>query len=234
VASLTAYVATSDDEGLQLHQYLPGTVEHRLTDGREVCASVTTDYPHDGEIRVRIDRDDDQPWSLSLRVPGWAVQGATVTVAGETRPVDPGYVTERRTWRRGDEVVLSLPMAPRFTYPDVRIDAVGGCVAVERGPLVFALESVDVPNVESVDELRVDTSQPPRLVDGRVTVHCRRVRPYDHDWPYRPDPTESAPVVGEEVHEVALVEYRAWANRGPSTMRVWLATTTDRRMSEVE
>ncbi|MBM7494296.1 DUF1680 family protein [Micromonospora luteifusca] len=224
LASLTAYVATSDDEGLQLHQYLPGTIEHRLADGRDLRVSVATDYPHAGQIRVRIESDDDQPWSLTVRVPGWAAEGATLTIAGDTRPVGPGVVTERRTWRRGDEVVLSLPMAPRFTHPDARIDAVRGCVAVEHGPLVLALESVDVPDVETVDELRVDTSQPPRLVNGRVTVHCRRVHPREHDWPYRTDAVESTPTLGEGLDEVALVAYHDWANRGPSTMRVWLPT----------
>jgi DUF1680 family protein len=216
LASLTAYVATADDEGLQLHQYVPGTVEHQ---GRSL--TVATGYPHDGEIRVRIGSDDDQPWSLTLRVPGWATRGATLTVAGETRPVGPGYVTEHRTWRRGDEVCLSLPMAPRFTYPDTRIDAVRGCVAVERGPLVLALESVDVPGAASVDDLRVDTSRPPVLAGGRVTVRCRRAHPHDHDWPYREDPAESAPAMDGAL-DVPLVAYHAWANRGPSTMRVWL------------
>ncbi|WP_233512429.1 glycoside hydrolase family 127 protein [Micromonospora deserti] len=229
LASLTAYVATVDDEGLQLHQYLPCTVEHRLADGRDLCVTVATDYPRSGQIRVRIDSDDDHPWSLSLRVPDWAAQGATVTVAGDTRPVGPGVVTERRTWRRGEEIVLSLPMAPRFTYPDERIDAVRGCVAVEYGPLVLALESVDVPGIQTVDEVRVDTSQPPRLVDGRVTVRCRRVHPQNHEWPYRTDAAESAPVVGQGLDEVALVEYHAWANRGPSTMRVWLPTVPTSR-----
>ncbi|TDB71275.1 glycoside hydrolase family 127 protein [Micromonospora sp. KC723] len=222
LASLTAYVATSDDEGLQLHQYMPGTVEHRRADGRYLCLTIATDYPHGGEVRVRIDSDHDDPWSLSLRVPGWAGQGATVTVDGATRPVGPGMVTERRRWRRGDEVLLALPVAPRFTYPDPRIDAIRGCVAVEHGPLVLALESVDVPGVENVDELRVDTSQPPRVVDGRVTVSCRRVRLRDHEWPYHTDAAGSAGVVGEEIYTVPLVEYRAWANRGPSTMRVWI------------
>jgi DUF1680 family protein len=219
LASLTAYVATSDDEGLQLHQYVPGTVAHSRADGRELRVSVATEYPRDGEIRVRIDSDDDEPWSLTLRVPGWAASGATLTVGSDTRAVGPGFVTERRSWRRGDEVVLSLPMAPRYTYPDTRIDAVRGCVAVERGPLVFAVESVDVPGVETVDQLRVDTGQPPRLVDGRVTVRFRRVHPDEHDWPYHATPT---PALDGEPVDVPLVEYHAWANRGPSTMRVWL------------
>ncbi|QOC92820.1 glycoside hydrolase family 127 protein [Micromonospora craniellae] len=227
MASLSAYVATCDDEGLQLHQYLPGTIAHRLPDGRERRLVISTDYPHDGEIRVRVDSDDDRPWSLSLRVPDWGVDGATVTVDGATRPVAPGVVTEQRTWRRGDEVVLSLPMVPRFTYPDSRIDAVRGCVAVERGPLVFALESVDVPEVATVDELRIDTSRAPRLVDGRIVVRCRRVRPRDHEWPYRADAAESSPAPVEMFDEVALVPYHAWANRGPSTMRVWIPVDGD-------
>lgn len=228
LASLTAYVATSDDEGLQLHQYVPGLVRHRRADGRELCVTVATGYPYDGEIRVRIDSDGTgggtaDPWSLSLRVPGWATEGATLTVGGRARPVSPGVVTERRAWRRGDEVVLSLPMAPRFTYPHSRIDAVRGCVAVERGPLVYALESVDVPGVETVDDLRVDTSRPPRMAGHRVTVRCERVRADEPDWPYRSHPNGSGPVAA--LDEVPLVAYHAWANRGPSTMRVWLPTT---------
>lgn len=223
LASVAAYAATTDDEGLQLHQYMSGSIEHRLTDGREVRVTIATDYPYDGEIRVRIDSATDRPWSLSLRVPGWAVAGASLTVDGMTRPVNPGVVTERRSWRSGDEVVLRLPMAPRFTYPDPRIDAVRGCVAVERGPLVLALESVDVTEIESVDELRVDVSTLPRTVDGRVFVRCRRLATGDPEWPYRSSWEESPAAGRATIADVPLVAYHAWANRGPSTMRVWLA-----------
>ncbi|ROP34876.1 hypothetical protein EDD40_0080 [Saccharothrix texasensis] len=219
LASLAAYVATSDDEGVQLHQYAEGTVEGRLPGGRGVRLVVTTRYPADGEVRVRVDSDDERPWTLSLRVPAWARDGATLTAGGTTRPVAPGTVAERRTWRRGDEVVLSLPMAPRFTHPDPRIDAVRGCVAVERGPLVLAVESVDVPGLDAVDRLRVDPAVPPEVVDGRVVVRCARVALPEPGWPYRHDP---APVGAPEFEDVPLVPYHEWANRGPSTMRVWL------------
>ncbi|MFC0527483.1 glycoside hydrolase family 127 protein [Phytohabitans kaempferiae] len=224
LASLAAYVATTDDEGLQIHQYVTGTIAHGPADGPERRVTVTTAYPDAGEIRVRIDSDDDRPWTLSVRVPAWAGQGATLTAGGETRPVAPGYATERRTWRGGDEVVLNLPVAPRFTYPDGRIDAVRGCVAVERGPLVLAVESVDVPGGEDLDELRVDTSQPPTLADGRVTVRCRRLEPHDHDWPYNGSEAAPAATATADLLEVPLIAYHDWANRGPSTMRVWLPT----------
>jgi len=228
LASLSAYVATADDDGLQLHQYMSGTVGHRQADGQEFRVTVTTGYPHDGEVRVRIDgAAADRPWSLSLRVPGWATQGASIEIGGHARSVGPGVVTERRLWQPGDEVVLRLPMEPRFTYPDPRIDAVRGCVAVERGPLVMALESVDVPAAASVNELRVDATRPPRVVDGRVVVRCRRLSAHDQDWPYsaRTDERqEPRPDQAVELGDVPLVAYHAWANRGPSTMRVWLPT----------
>jgi len=187
-----------------------------------VRLDVATGYPFNGRIRVRIDSTPDRPWSLTLRVPAWAAGGARLTVAGRARPVSAGPVTERRVWQRGDEVVLELPMAPRFTHPDPRIDAVRGCVAVEQGPLVLAVESVDVPSVATVDELRVDVARPPRLVDGRVVVDGRRAVGADAeaeaDWPYQ---AATAPGRGEPM-ELPLVPYYRWANRGPSTMRVWL------------
>lgn len=112
-------------------------------------------------------------------------------------------------------------MAPRFTYPDPRIDAVRGCVAVERGPLVLALESVDVAEVESVDELRVDVSPPPRTVDGRVFVRCRRLATGDPEWPYRSSWEESPAAGHATIADMPLVAYHAWANRGPSTTHVF-------------
>jgi DUF1680 family protein len=213
VAGLSGYVATSDDDGIQLHQYVTGTIDGRLT--------VTTRYPADGEIRVRVDQDSDEPWTLSLRVPAWAGDGATLTVGGHTWEAEPGYVSERRRWQRGDEALLCLPMMPRFTHPDPRVDAVRGCVAVERGPLVYALESVDLPDGMGVDEVRIDAETPPRLVDGRVVVRGRRISIADRESPYAAEPPS---VVADDLGEIPLVAYHAWANRGPSSMRVWLPT----------
>ena len=68
--------------------------------------------------------------------------------------------------------------------PDPRIDAIRGCVAVERGPIVMCAESVDLPAGRHVDVLRVDPSVPPRDEDGSVVVAARFVDPPDQPWPY--------------------------------------------------
>ncbi|HEX5858597.1 MAG TPA: beta-L-arabinofuranosidase domain-containing protein [Microbacterium sp.] len=220
-ASLTAYVATTDDQGLQLHQYAAAEIDTTLPDGQRVALTVETNYPDDGVVRVIAGRSSRAPWSLTLRVPSWA-EGAVLRAPGEDdRVVAPGTVTVRRAFEEGDVVELDLPMQPRFTHPDPRIDAVRGCVVVERGPEVFALESVDSAAAalgEDVSDLRIDASVPPHETGGRVYVRAVRSNTGSHAWPYGGVDvgTPSAP------QEVPLVAYHDWAGRGPSTMRVWI------------
>jgi DUF1680 family protein len=217
LASLAAYVATVDDDGLQLHQYAECEVRTRLPNGESVGVRVQTRYPADGDVRVEILDAPSRPWTLSLRVPQWAASGATVTTGDEERSVAPGYVTLRRAFQKGDAVQLTLPLSPRWTWPHPRIDAVRGTVAVERGPLVLCMESVDLG--ASVNDVRVDTSVPPRDRDGVAHVVAATVDTADPSWPY--GSRENA-VAGPELREVPLVPYHQWANRGPATMRVWL------------
>ncbi|HCT79042.1 MAG TPA: hypothetical protein DGG94_08920 [Micromonosporaceae bacterium] len=206
LASLECYLATGDQDGIQLHQYAPA----RLANGN-VVLEVETDYPWEGRIRVRVLASPAQPWQLSLRVPAWA-SGATL----DGQPVAPGYATLSRSWRPGEVVVLDLPTSPRWTRPDPRIDAVRGCVAVERGPLVYCLESP-----ESVDLIAVDTQRPLAIEGADIVAQGHRLNVVIGQWPYGNLDAAAAQDV-----ELRLIPYHRWANQGPSTMRVWLPLTT--------
>src|SRR5690606_28096693 len=140
-ASLAAYVATADDDGVQVHQFASCTVRTVLPDGTTAAFEVVTEYPVDGRIRVRIVEDGER--TLSRRVAVWARGAALRDGAQPAGVVPPGLVSLRRAFRAGAVVALARPVAPRFTSPDPRVDAVRGCVAVERGPEVMALESID-------------------------------------------------------------------------------------------
>lgn len=189
LSGLEGYLATTDDEGVQLHQYAPGAV----TAG-ETALTVETEYPWDGLVRVRVVAAPG-PFTLSLRVPAWA-EGATVGGA----PAGPGYARVQAA--AGDVVELRLPMEVRTTTAHPRVDAVRGCVALERGPLVYAAEQAD--HDTPVDDLRIDLAAP------RSSEH-------------RPDLLGGVTVV--TAGELTLVPYYAWANRGPAPMRVWIPTT---------
>ncbi|KAB1867426.1 glycoside hydrolase family 127 protein [Microbacterium algeriense] len=201
-ASLAAYVATADDDGVQLHQYAPSSVRTRLADGTVVALDVSTGYPADGRVRITV--QEDARFTLTLRVPGWA-EGALVRVLsgdGESsEPARPGAVSVRRSYRAGDVVELALPIVPRVTSPHPMVDAVRGSVAIERGPEVLALESIDL----GADVGEAVAAGDPIDRDGAVVL------------PVRSRSTG-------EVVEAPLVAYHDWARRGPSTMRVWIPT----------
>ena len=235
LASLDSYLATTDADGVQLHLYAPSEFVIG-TGGDQVRLTVRTDYPWDGRIRVDVDETPDREWTLSLRVPAWA-QGATLTVGGEEQHATAGsYARLRRRWHAGETVELTLPMRVRLTTADDRIDAVRGCVAIERGPLVYAVEQVDQPDGVVLDDLRVDVGQPctvehrPDLLGGVSTVGVRGwVGRHDAaPWPYRNDgqPNDGQQNDGHQSAgnpvEVTAVPYFAWANREVGPMRVWL------------
>jgi len=155
--------------------------------------------------------------TLSLRVPDWCQDASITGPDGDVRPAPPGYVSVHRTWRRGNTLRLVLPMPVRLTEGHPRVDAVRGCRAVERGPLVYAVEDVDLPEGLRVDDLRLTSTDPARLVAER-----------------RSDLLGGCVVVtGEAAGDAGVtgplmaVPYCLWANRDVGPMRVWIPVPAD-------
>jgi len=229
-ASLGGYLATADARGIQLHQYASSTIGTTLDDGRGVALVVSTGYPADGLIRIKVRETPPDAWELSLRVPSWAF-GARLVVrpaSGNEEVMDaaPGTVSLERVFAIGDVIELELPMAPRITAPDRHIDAIRGCVAVERGPEVLCLESVDLAERFTgavFGDLVLDTAVAPAERDGRVWVRLLNSTTAEGEWPYEPVDEVPKPHLGAGV-DAPLVAYHEWAERGPSAMRVWIPT----------
>jgi uncharacterized protein len=226
LASLGAYVATADKAGVRIELLTGAEIRTALPGDRRTGLRVTTAYPWQGQVRVQVTESDGAPWRLSLRVPSWA-SGATLTVEGQVRRVAAGqYAEAERSWRPGDEVILDLPIAPRWSFPDPRLDAVRGTVAVERGPLVYCLESVDIPEDLDLDRLAVVTSAPPmdatpgETADHAVNVPAVAAAASDPPpWPYA---AERSATATDAPRPLRLVPYYTRANRGPAAMRVFL------------
>ena len=102
-----------------------------------------------------------------------------------------------------------------------------GCVALERGPLVYCLESTDQEpgiQLEAVAALPHPTlteQSPEPALGGAVPVAARgalRAEAPREGWPYA-GAGSAAP--GPAV-DLRFIPYHAWGNRGLSTMRVWV------------
>ncbi|WP_193105938.1 glycoside hydrolase family 127 protein [Brachybacterium sp. FME24] len=231
-ASLDHLVATSTPDGLQLHQYATGTWSTGEGDGR-LTVSTVTDFPVDGLVRLTVDAAPNAPQRLSLRIPGWSRGAATLTVGGTDVPLSPGddYATIEVTFQVGDVIELRLDLSARFVGAHHRLDASRGSVALERGPLVYAIEQEDQVAAASVDDAAVDPSitpvpgSPLAALDGAIPLvlsgSAVAVSAAAAAWPYPVHGTPDAEITRTAATWTAI-PYYAWGNRTVAPMRVWL------------
>lgn len=229
VAEAQQYAYGLSDQAVWVHLYGANRVNTHLKDGTPVHLKQVSDYPWDGHVLLTWEQSTHKQVTLKLRIPGWC-QGATLTVNGQPwqpqTPLKPGtYVDVFRTWKQGDRVELHLPMPVRLLEANPLVEEARNQVAVTRGPLVYCLESPDLPADVSVEHVLVplDTDWKPIIttIAGSHVVQlegCVLVQPA-YDWSatlYRPVETTTRPLT------VRLTPYYAWSNRGQSEMSVWL------------
>lgn len=210
-ATLGGLLATSTDSGIQVHQYAPATIRTR-----DAQLRIDTEYPASGSVSITV-QEASEPLTLDLRIPSWA-EGATV----DGVPAAPGRFRVPQV-TAGQRIELRLPIEARVTTPHPRIDAIRGTVAVERGPLVLCVESVDLPDRLDVNSVQLCT--PVALhtsPDGEVSARGTRLDDPDQAWPYGAD--HGKPNAAAATIDIRLSPYHSWGNRGPATVRVWLPT----------
>jgi len=225
LASLGQYIYASNDTEVVVHLYIQSSV--RLTlDGREITVRQETTYPWAGMITIQLEMDEPAVFGLNLRIPGWcrtaylSVNGASFDL---TEHVTKGYARVERLWQSGDRVVLDLamPVERVYAHPDVRQDA--GCIALQRGPLVYCLEAVDhtVPlhRIVLPKAAELVSHFEPGLLGSIVVITGTAQAADDADWEgmlYRSWPATAYPCT------ITAIPYYAWDNRTPGEMQVWL------------
>lgn len=218
--------ASIGDDGLYVHQYGGSDLRFEGEDGRALAISEESDYPWDGRIRFTVTEAAGGGFPLHLRVPGWA-RDAALTVGGEAlpAPASGAYVRIDRAWRVGDVVELTLPMPIRVLRAHRLAEEVTNQVAVQRGPVVYALESADVPDGVALERVALRRGTELAAVEAEVGGH--RVVAIEGEFAVIPDSTEDElydDLGGAAVGAVRarLIPYFAWGNRGPGEMSVWL------------
>ena len=140
--SLPGYMYATSRDGVYVNLYHESSLAWHLEDGTGLSMSQSTGYPWSGDIRISLKPAKPTAFTVYLRWPNWAAT-ADLTVNGQ--PVNGvgrrgSFLAVSRSWAPGDVIILSLPMqaTPMVSNPRVTDDY--GRVAIQRGPLVYALE----------------------------------------------------------------------------------------------
>jgi DUF1680 family protein len=120
-------------------------------------------------------------------------------------------------------------MEPMFVTSNPRIDATRGCLAIQRGPIVYCLEDMDQEIKGRLLDVEIEKNEPlisrweGGLLDGMMMVEAGGQfidREVWRGYLYRP----AAFPVRETARPARLIAipYYAWGNRQIGGMRVWI------------
>ncbi len=228
LAKLQGWAYSVSDRTVWMNLYGSNHLETELPDGSSVKLTQKTDYPWDGKITITIEQATGDPMALMLRIPGWAKKAALqINDKPFSAELTPGtYAAIRRSWSPGDVIVLELPMDVVFLRANPLVEENRNQVAVMRGPIVYCLESPDLPAGIGIDDVVIRAGgkwvarQDKNLLGGAAVLDGQARVMQTSDWNdrlyQRWEPADEKPI------DVTLIPYYAWANRGISQMTVWL------------
>ncbi len=226
IAEVQNYAYNLSDEGLWVNLYGGNELNTTLKSGEKIKLTQVSEYPWDGNVTITLDKTPKKEFALFLRIPGWC-KGAFVKVNGTIQQGDMSsgtYVKVNRQWKSGDKVELVLPMKAELIETNPLVEETRNQVAVKRGPVVYCMESNDLPG-KSIFEvaLPIDIQLEPKemKIDGsrffclEGTATILNEKSWENTL-YREVSTQKIPV------NVRLIPYYAWGNRGKSEMTVWM------------
>ncbi len=226
IAGIGQYFYSTSADTVYVHLYNQNRTHLHLADSA-IEIEQRTNYPWDGDVQLSLKVDQPVHFTVAMRIPAWC-RDFQVLING--RPMDAvsvrGYLHLAREWKTGDGITLHLamPVERIAAHPQVRQDA--GCIALQRGPIVYCLEEVDngaalaslvLPRTANLSAV-FDAS----LFGGVSVISGEALRVEPQHWPgglYQPES-----VLNYVNTPVALkaIPYCFWANREPGEMRVWI------------
>lgn len=214
--SLPGLIYSKTDNSIYVNLYMGNEAKVDLKDSA-VHLTQETNYPWDGHVKLTIAPEKAGEFTLKLRVPEWArnqvlptdlyqyanrsTSQNTVKINGELVAMEAqdGYFNITRPWKSGDVVELNFPMEVRMVMANPKVAADQGKLALEYGPMVYALEEADnkggLEHIQLSPKDSLKVSMEPNLLGGVNTISNA---------------------------DFKAIPYYAWSNRGVGKMEVWI------------
>lgn len=240
MASVPGYVYAIDKKDVYVNLFVGGNSKLKVGD-TEVELVQKTQYPWNGDVEIDVTPNKNDKFTLLVRIPGWAknkpvpsdlyayVDGSNPQVkvlvnGNETKKhTRAGYWVIEREWKKGDKVTLTMDMPVRRVEanPQVRYDK--GLLAMERGPILYALESIDQKRDYIFDiviprDSKIESHFEKNLLNGVVVLEGNA---------FAVEKDSASGKVIEKPLTFKAIPYSTWNNRGIGQMVVWTPATKE-------
>lgn len=225
LALYASYLYGVGEDVLWIHHYAGSTLDTKLPDGTRVKVLQETSFPWNGNVKLTLQSEGS--FALKMRIPYWA-EGASLKINGKkTSCASSGqYAEVLRDWKQGDVVELDLPMEVKMLVSDYLMETSRGQVAMKRGPVVYCLESIDIPEGINIEQVQIpsnakwETEFRPGLLGG-VTVLKTKAEAIHAAGGKIGAYRELGDVKPKKIN-IEMIPYFGWNNREEPKMSVWL------------
>ena len=220
VMSLGKYAWSESENTIYSHLFIGGEAKFEKAE-----IHVNSSYPWDSKTEyVLMPTEEGAEFTFAVRVPAYAknsrlyVNGEAISIAGI---IKEGYAYLTRKWQKNDKVELTFDMPVRRVHCNTKVRDNEGCVALVRGPIVYAFEGVD--NGADIQELRVpkDTEFNVTDSDDEMFKDFKMIR-FEGQRVHSSDALYSEEEPQITAVNMKAIPYFTWGNRGLNQMRVWM------------
>lgn len=232
IAESSEYIYMKDKDSVYTGMYGANAAHISLENGAEFDLTQKTDYPWDGLIRFEISNvKNNTPFTLKLRIPQWTASGSVRKNGREIKTLGKEqagtYYEVAIEHPETDMVELKLDMPVRLTAAHSYLEENINQVAVERGPLLYCLETPDAPVEELGDLLlpyNAEFKETSYVIDGKEMVALETEGCVLDTGKKQGENPLYRTLEYQGVHSVPvrMIPYFAWDNRGNGEMMVWM------------
>ena len=226
IAKSSAWAYSLSENGIAVNLYGGNKLDTKLTDNSPIKLQQETNYPWDGSIKITMKECKSENFDVLLRIPDWATK-YSLTVNGKKQRIatkSGAFTTINRQWKKGDVITLNLSMDIKLLEGNPLIEEVRNQAAIKRGPIVYCVESPDLPKNTNILDVYLPLNSSltaiykPDILGGVTTISGNlKLRKDNKKGMYR-----ELNNVKWDTKNTQFVPYFAWSNRGESEMSVWL------------
>ena len=230
LSETSEYAYSLSEDTVWLGMYGENEAQIELKNGASFTLVQKTQYPYCGKIHFSFKDANSKAFKLNIRIPDW-VESGSISVNGNVvkeisvQDASTYYTVEIEDPSKSD-ITVYFDMPVRFTVAHPLVESNTNQVAVERGPIVYCIESQDT-ELETLDDLMLK-------IDGEFTpveyeIMGRKMIALEGEaWrikrdSYNPEKLyQPMKFKGLDQVSIRLIPYHAWDNRGFGEMKIWL------------
>lgn len=181
---------------------------------------VTGGYPYDGKVKIKFLADGD--YTLSVRLPSWCNDlGVIDNDHLDEEDISDSILRFKGPWKKGEEIALDFSMPVEIVHSNRNVHDTAGKLALTRGPIVYALESIE--NGTTLGRLSISADQEFKLgkakdlPNGTVAIVGNATEILNSEETlYTTEKPRYRKV------RFTAIPYALWQNRGDAEVSVWI------------